>query len=286
MLPCNFYEQAEFKQLHQVSTGNQERNALALWVRALACAARLAQDGLIGYTTDQPLTPTDFTALLGFDRVTRVQPLLDVLADCDLIKQAADQHYYICHWQRYTVAPEVAAQYHGLIKFDTADEAPLAAPATELTQITPLALQDYTPEQRLRLAASTQKILAYLHQQSGKEFAATDAVQILLAGLFSQKVTMKQIKQVIDWKIKDWYGGDYWKYLRPQTLFGPKFKQYLLEAPPAPYVKQAAQTRAEYLQAVFTVCSGDIALAIRRATDEGVTTDQAELEAIGHALGH
>lgn len=64
MLPCNFYEQAEFKQLHQVSTGNQERNALALWVRALACAARLAQDGLIGYTTDQPLTPNRFHRII------------------------------------------------------------------------------------------------------------------------------------------------------------------------------------------------------------------------------
>lgn len=292
-ISSTYYEQPEFIQLHELANRQQERAVTTLWVRSLACAARLQADGIIALSLDVPLTPHDFATWLILDRTTRVLPLLTLLNKCDLIKKMADGHYHICHWAQHVVSPEIAANYHGLAKFNfetpnqTAASASVNTKQEQPTSITPLSLQPYTPEQRQRLAASTQKILAYLQQQSGKEFTATTETQLLLAELFRQKVTMKQIKQVINWKIKDWQGGDYWKFIRPQTLFGPKFNQYLLEAPPAPHVKSAkAQTRTDYLKTLFNVCSGNIDLAIRRAADDAVNTDRAEMEVIGHALGH
>ncbi|MFD1317208.1 conserved phage C-terminal domain-containing protein [Loigolactobacillus zhaoyuanensis] len=291
IISSTFYEQPEFIQLRQLATSKQQANtATALWVRALACAARLQKAGIIAFSVEQPLTTHDFASWLDIARPARVAPILQLLSDCDLIKKSADQHYQICHWERYVVPPEIAANYHGWAKFRLPDEPLTPHTATaqpQLTQVTPLALQSYTPIQRQRLAASTKKVLTYLQQQSGKQFDATETVQILLADLFSQKVTMKQVKQVIDWKIKDWRDSDYWKFVRPQTLFGPKFKQYLLEAPPLPAAKAPiTQSRTDYLRTLFNVCSGDVDLAIQRAADEAITTDHKEMEAIGHALGH
>ncbi|MFC6170704.1 conserved phage C-terminal domain-containing protein [Loigolactobacillus jiayinensis] len=289
LLPSNFYEQPEFKQLHHLASSHQELACITLWVRSLSCAAHLQANGTIAFNSEQPLTLMDFAQWLSLGRTARILPLLNLLSKCDLIKKTANGHYHICHWERYLVPTELAANYDGLVKFSIAGKQPpaTATPLTLPARVAPLALQYYTPEQRKRLAASTKKILAYLQQQSGKAFTPTESVQILLADLFSQKVTMKQIKQVIDWKIQDWRDSDYWKFVRPQTLFGPKFKQYLLEAPPLPQPHHTkGQTREEYLRILFNVCSGDIELAIRRAADDAVTTDRTEMEVIGHALGH
>jgi len=38
-------------------------------------------------------------------------------------------------------------------------------------------------------------------------------------------------KKVIDKKWSDWKGTEFEKYLRPQTLFGKKFENYLNESP-------------------------------------------------------
>jgi uncharacterized phage protein (TIGR02220 family) len=48
--------------------------------------------------------------------------------------------------------------------------------------------------------------------------------------LIKEGYTYKDFKKVIDKKWKDWEGTKYQQYVRPQTLFGEKFKSYLNES--------------------------------------------------------
>ena len=50
---------------------------------------------------------------------------------------------------------------------------------------------------------------------------------VLRKQLQGSKFTVEDCKHVIDVKYADWYGTDYEKYLRPETLFGSKFQNYL-----------------------------------------------------------
>ncbi|WP_191982701.1 phage replisome organizer N-terminal domain-containing protein, partial [Loigolactobacillus coryniformis] len=181
-IPINLFELPEFIKLEQLaSNGRQERTAQALWLR-LACIAGRA--GCAGYVTgtDQPaLTNSEYAHLAHITRANYVPQLLALLEKAGLLQRHADDRYQISHWERYAV-DDVDPNYCGLVKFYDVDDPQPAPPAPPLTGVTPLALQKYTPAQRAKLVTTTGKILAYLHQQSGKQFSNEPATQILLAG--------------------------------------------------------------------------------------------------------
>lgn len=76
-------------------------------------------------------------------------------------------------------------------------------------------------------------IVGYLNEKAGTNYKhTTKNTQTHIRGRLSEGFTEEQFKIVIDKKVKDW-GKDpkMSKYLRPETLFGPKFEGYLNENP-------------------------------------------------------
>jgi uncharacterized phage protein (TIGR02220 family) len=70
----------------------------------------------------------------------------------------------------------------------------------------------------------------YLNEVAGSNFSDSNkntqnAIFILLDSGF----TLEDFKSVIDKKWEQWKGTDYQKYVRPSTLFGKKFENYLNE---------------------------------------------------------
>ena len=65
--------------------------------------------------------------------------------------------------------------------------------------------------------------LDYLHLVTGRKFRKSPELSARL-----KDYSINEVKQVIDYKAKEWMGGDMQKYLRPQTLFNAtKFESYL-----------------------------------------------------------
>lgn len=77
------------------------------------------------------------------------------------------------------------------------------------------------------------EVIDYLNEKSNKNFRhTTKKTQTLIKGLLKNKYTVKEIKKVIDIKVKQWGKDKKMKiYLRPETLFGNKFEGYLNEEP-------------------------------------------------------
>lgn len=87
--------------------------------------------------------------------------------------------------------------------------------------------------------------IEYLNLRTGREFdcKAKDAREFVHARV-SEAHTLDDFKAVIDFKVSEWRGDSKMKkFLRPSTLFRPKFSEYLAEAraagKPIPTVKVA-----------------------------------------------
>ena len=72
------------------------------------------------------------------------------------------------------------------------------------------------------------KTILYLNEQVIGQFSTN---QPLIDKLIKEGYGYEDFKIVIDKKLKDWKGTKYEQYIRPSTLFGEKFQNYLHEQP-------------------------------------------------------
>lgn len=75
------------------------------------------------------------------------------------------------------------------------------------------------------------EIINYLNSKTGKSLRyKTKSYQRLIKARWNDGYRLKDFKQVIDNKAFSWQGTDFWKFMRPDTLFAPKhFDDYLNE---------------------------------------------------------
>ena len=74
-------------------------------------------------------------------------------------------------------------------------------------------------------------VIDYLNKKASTNYrASTKNTQSFINARVSEGYTVEDFKKVIDSKSKEWLNTDFEKYLRPATLFGTKFENYLNEA--------------------------------------------------------
>ena len=73
------------------------------------------------------------------------------------------------------------------------------------------------------------EILAHLNAKTGKSFRATRKdTQAHIRARWGEGYRLEDFKRVVDDRVARWRGDPKWaEYLRPSTLFGPKFEAYL-----------------------------------------------------------
>lgn len=73
-----------------------------------------------------------------------------------------------------------------------------------------------------------QEIVDYLNQKAGTSYSSNSkATQAIIRARLAEGYTVEDFKRVIDNKCTDWIGTQWEEYLRPSTLFGTKFENYL-----------------------------------------------------------
>lgn len=74
-------------------------------------------------------------------------------------------------------------------------------------------------------------VIDYLNKKASTNYrASTKNTQNFINARVKEGYTVEDFKKVIDSKSKEWLNTDFEKYLRPATLFGTKFENYLNEA--------------------------------------------------------
>lgn len=78
-----------------------------------------------------------------------------------------------------------------------------------------------------------QQIITYLNQKINKSFKANSKkYQSMVNARFKDGFTLEDFYKVIDIKYNQWFKTDMAQYLRPSTLFGTKFDEYLNQVEP------------------------------------------------------
>ena len=91
--------------------------------------------------------------------------------------------------------------------------------------------QDVTPSDTDSDTEKIKDIILYLNSQTAASYKPTSRKTIgLIKARFNEQFTVEDFKRVIDKKVAAWKGDSKMcTYLRPETLFGPKFEGYLNE---------------------------------------------------------
>lgn len=77
-----------------------------------------------------------------------------------------------------------------------------------------------------------EEIIKYLNQKADKNFRANTKKTIeKIRSRLNEGYIIEDFKKVIDIKVNKWKNTEFDDYLRPETLFGPKFENYLNERP-------------------------------------------------------
>ena len=105
------------------------------------------------------------------------------------------------------------------------------------------------PKQNKQVKASTQQqtnnttknnniysiVIDYLNTKANTNYRhTTKGTQSLINARLNEGYTVEDFKKVIDTKVDNWSNTEWEKYLRPTTLFGSKFENYLNENKKAP----------------------------------------------------
>ena len=86
--------------------------------------------------------------------------------------------------------------------------------------------KDDSPNESLNDTFKT--IIEYLNIKAGTNYkASSKKTQTCIHARLSEGFTIDDFKCVIDKKCMEWTGTEFEKFLRPETLFGPKFEGYL-----------------------------------------------------------
>ncbi|MBM4439765.1 MAG: conserved phage C-terminal domain-containing protein [Candidatus Rokubacteria bacterium] len=72
--------------------------------------------------------------------------------------------------------------------------------------------------------------LDLLNREAQTHFRNTDSNLRPIRGRIGEGHTIEEAERVVKAKVSDWRGTDYARYLRPVTIFGPKFDSYLQAA--------------------------------------------------------
>ena len=76
-------------------------------------------------------------------------------------------------------------------------------------------------------STTAKAVIDYLNNKAGTHFQDCRRSRTYIKTRIGEGFTLYDFKTVIDKKVKEWNGTDMQQYLRPETLFGPKFEGYL-----------------------------------------------------------
>ena len=91
-----------------------------------------------------------------------------------------------------------------------------------------LPLEPQTNKKKERIKESIVWVVNYLNRICGTKYkTGSKKTSSLITARINDGFEGKDFKTVIDKKFKDWKSTEHEKYLRPSTLFGTKFEEYL-----------------------------------------------------------
>ena len=235
-ITTDMFDNRKIKHLRKLPDGN---NIVLIWVMLLTMAGRCNAGGMIFLTENIPYTPKMLADELGFEENT-VKLALQALEQFNMI---TTQHgrFAIAGWSEYQ-------NIDGLDKIREQNRLRKAAQRARQKEALPPAPSSRGSHVTVTPSHATDKdieedidkekeekiytpVISYLNERAGTKYKPTsNKSREKIDARVNEGFTLEDFKTVIDKKCADWLSdAKMCKFLRPETLFGPKFEVYLNE---------------------------------------------------------
>lgn len=227
-ITTDMFDNRKIKHLRKLPEGN---NIVLIWVMLLTMAGRCNSGGLIFLTENIPYTPKMLADELDFEETT-VQLALRALEEFNMI--VTDQGFFtIAGWEEYQniEGMDKIREQNRIRKQNQRERQRLALKEGHVKSRDSHATEEDKEEDKDKEKdkESISTIVSYLNEKAGTKYrASTEKTQSKIKARLADGYSIEDFKTVIDKMCAEWIGDEKMeRFLRPETLFGPKFESYL-----------------------------------------------------------
>lgn len=211
---------------------------LVIWIRLLVLAGKTNDDGLIYIQRNMPYSEEMLATLFG-KNVNTVRLALTTLASFNMIDLSNDGLIAISNWEKHqNVEGMEKVREQNRLRAKKHYEKKRNSNVSLTLDITQPNATDIDKELDKEKDIDKEKIpysdiIKYLNEATNKSFKVTQKWKDLIKARWNEGQRLDDFKKVIDVKTNQWLNNQEMnKYLRPATLFGNKFDDYLNEYRP------------------------------------------------------
>ena len=213
---------------------------LVIWIRLLVLAGKTNDDGLIYIQRNMPYSEEMLATLFG-KNVNTVRLALTTLASFNMIDLSNDGLIAISNWEKHqnVEGMEQVRLKNAIRNREYRERKKQEKLLLERdVSVTSRDATDIDKELDKERDIDKEKIpysdiIKYLNEATSKSFKVTQKWKDLIKARWNEGQRLDDFKKVIDVKTNQWLNNQEMnKYLRPATLFGNKFDDYLNEYRP------------------------------------------------------
>ena len=227
-ITTDMFDNRKIRHLRRLPDGN---NIVLIWVMLLTMAGRCNASGMIFLTETIPYTAKMLADELDFEENT-VKLALSALEQLGMITTSDNGYFTISGWEEHQniEGMEKIREQNRLRKarYDSRKKELLSSNVTGNVTVTQSNATDIDKEIDIDIEKEYISIVEYLNEKAGTKYRAkAEKTKRLIHARLAEGFTADDFKTVIDKKCTEWMGTEWEKFLRPETLFGTKFENYL-----------------------------------------------------------
>lgn len=218
-LKDDFFKSKRIKKLRKIA-GGDTYTIIYLKMQLFA----MKNNGMLEYTGLES-TFAEELALDLDEEPENVSVTINFLLSCGLLETNDNVEYFVPYAVENTGCEGAAAKRMREMRARKASQC--------YADVTP-ALQERYGEKEIEKEIETEidniytPVVSYLNEKAGTKYRASSAkTQKVIHARVAEGFTLEDFMAVIDKKTAEWMGTEWEKFLRPETLFGPKFESYL-----------------------------------------------------------
>lgn len=219
------FDNSKIRYIRTLPEGN---NMVLIWVMLLSKAGKCNASGFIFLTENIPYTSQMLAAEFGFD-LYLIELALATFVKLNMI-QLEEHIIKIAGWEEHQNIDgldRIREQTRKRVAKYRENQKQLPCNVTSNDTVTDGNAIEEEREEEIDINIYS-SIINYLNKKANTRYRVNNKkTKTLIKARFNEGFTEDDFYKVIDNKVNEWANTDMNKYLRPETLFSPKFEGYL-----------------------------------------------------------
>lgn len=217
----------KIKQIRRLPEGD---TIALMWVFLMCLAGETNDDGMIYFTPEIPFTEEMLADQFAID-INTIRLGLTTFQRFGMI-EIVDDIICLPSWEKWQAVDKLTAMREQTRKRVAKHRERQKLSAGNVTCNVTVTQSNAVDKEEEKESEKTKelytRIIAHLNEKAGTKYKhSTKKTKDCIHARLAEGFTLEDFITVIDKKCNEWIGTEFEKYLRPETLFSPKFEGYL-----------------------------------------------------------